>query len=186
MAHFEKVSKYADVDINLPVRGTANSAGYDFEVAEETIIPPLGDMMKHIDKIIENMPEETRPTLEHAYPLNEVKNFFKTCGVRPTLVPTGVKCQLANDEYLELSVRSSTPLNHWLILANSIGIIDADYFNNSDNEGHIFFQMINLSPFNIVLRKGDKIGQGIIHKYITTEDDNANGAREGGFGSTTK
>ena len=89
-------------------------------------------------------------------------------------------------EYLELSIRSSGPLKHWLMLANSVGIIDADYYNNSDNEGHIYFQIINLSPVPIQLKKGDIIGQGIIHKYITTEDDCANGERKGGFGSTNE
>ena len=83
-----------------------------------------------------------------------------------------------------MSVRSSCPLKHWLILANGVGIIDADYYNNPDNEGEIFFQIINLSPFPIILLKGDTIGQGIIKKYMTTIDDEANGSRSGGFGST--
>ena len=65
-------------------------------------------------------------------------------------------------------------------------IIDADYYNNPDNEGEIFFQLINLSPYNIILKKGEKIGQGIIKQYLTTEDDTATGDRLGGFGSTTK
>ena len=65
-------------------------------------------------------------------------------------------------------------------------IIDADYYNNPDNEGEIFFQLINLSPYNIILKKGEKIGQGIIKQYLTTEDDAATGDRLGGFGSTTK
>lgn len=64
-------------------------------------------------------------------------------------------------------------------------IIDSDYYNNPDNEGHIYFQLINLSPYAISLKKGDRIGQGIIHKYITTENDEATGERTGGFGSTT-
>ena len=64
-------------------------------------------------------------------------------------------------------------------------IIDADYYNNPDNEGEIFFQMINLSPYDIQLHKGDIIGQGIIKPYLTTEDDNASGKRVGGFGSTS-
>ena len=65
-------------------------------------------------------------------------------------------------------------------------IIDSDYYNNPDNEGHIYFQIINLAPFDIVLQKGEAIGQGIIKKYETVEDDNANGLRVGGFGSTTQ
>jgi len=92
---------------------------------------------------------------------------------------------MPEDMYLELSVRSSCPLKHWLILANGVGIIDADYYNNPDNEGHIFFQIINLSPFDIVLHKGDTIGQGVFHKYYTVDDDAAEGERTGGFGSTT-
>ena len=112
-------------------------------------------------------------------------NVTKDFRLRPTLVPTGIKCEMPEGFYLELSVRSSCPLKHWLILANGVGIIDADYYNNPDNEGHIYFQMINLSPFDIVLRKGDVIGQGILKKYFITDDDAAQGERLGGFGSTT-
>jgi dUTP pyrophosphatase len=72
-----------------------------------------------------------------------------------------------------------------LILANSVGIIDADYYNNPDNEGEIFFQVINLSPFPIQLKKGDIIGQGIIKKYCVVDADEASGERMGGFGSTS-
>ena len=65
-------------------------------------------------------------------------------------------------------------------------IIDRDYADNPDNEGHIFFQLINLSPFDLMIKKGEAIGQGIIKTYLTTDDDNASGVREGGFGSTTR
>jgi dUTP pyrophosphatase len=95
-----------------------------------------------------------------------------------------MKCKLDSGTYLELSVRSSSPLKYWLVLANGVGIIDADYYNNPDNEGEIFFQLINLSPFDIKLQKGETIGQGIIKPYLITEDDAAAGERTGGFGST--
>lgn len=176
MAKFEKVSKYSNSEINMPVRKTARSAGYDFEVAEDIIIEPYS----HLKLIMENA------TPYQPYPLSEIAKMTKAKNTKPTLVPTGMKCQLADDEYLELSIRSSGPLKHWLMLANSVGIIDADYYNNPDNEGHIYFQVINLSPVPIQLKKGDIIGQGIIHKYITTEDDCANGERKGGFGSTSE
>jgi len=65
-----------------------------------------------------------------------------------------------------------------------VGIIDADYYNNPDNEGEIFFQIINLSPVPIYLKAGDRIGQGIIHKYEKTVDDEVTETRTGGFGST--
>lgn len=71
------------------------------------------------------------------------------------------------------------------MLANGVGIIDADYYNNPDNEGEIFFQIYNLSPFNIKIQKGEAIGQGIILPYGITEDDSALGERTGGFGSTS-
>ena len=77
-------------------------------------------------------------------------------------------------------------LKNWLILANGVGIIDADYYNNHDNEGHIYFQIINLFPEDIILHKGDKIGQGVFLKYDTTIDDHAIEKRSGGFGSTSK
>ena len=82
-------------------------------------------------------------------------------------------------------MRSSCPLKHWLILANGVGIIDADYCDNPDNEGEIFFQVINLSPVDIILHKGDAIGQGIIKPYLVFADEvNPEAIREGGFGST--
>ena len=84
-------------------------------------------------------------------------------------------------------MRSSTPLKYWLICGNGVGIIDADYCDNPDNEGEIFFQLINLSPFPIKLKKGDIIGQGIVKRYLTTTDEVNNFAvRTGGFGSTSK
>lgn len=65
-------------------------------------------------------------------------------------------------------------------------IIDADYCDNPDNEGEIFFQFINLSPFAIQLKRGDKLGQGIIHTYGVVDNDAATGERKGGLGSTTE
>ena len=174
MIKFEKVSKYKDVEFDMPSRKTANSAGYDMVVAEDIIIPSYQNMWNKVSFY------NLTPTLD------EMAAITKAEKIKPTLVPTGVKCYLEPGYYLELSVRSSTPLKYWLILANSVGIIDADYADNPDNEGHIYFQLINLAPFDIRLKKGDIIGQGIIKKYEITDDDNAVGERMGGFGSTTK
>ena len=186
MAKFEKVSRFSDIDINLPERKTADSAGYDMEVAEDIIIPSHHNLMEIMNSIIpQNVILDTNEVVHNTFTLDEIANITKTLKTKPTLVSTGMKCKLEPGTYLELSVRSSCPLKHWLILANSVGIIDADYYNNPDNEGEIFFQMINLSPFDIILRKGDIIGQGIIKPYLTTEDDNASGQRTGGFGSTS-
>ena len=175
MIKFEKVKKFADVHINLPTRKTKNSAGYDFEVAEDVVIPPINSMRDKIRNAVEE---------GWAISLDEMATITKAIKAKPTLVSTGVKCCLDPDTYLQLSVRSSCPLKYWLILANGVGIIDADYYNNPDNEGEIFFQIINLSPVPIALHKGDMIGQGIIQKYEVTNDDMAEGLRQGGFGST--
>ena len=101
------------------------------------------------------------------------------------MFPTGIKARMNNFNVLFLFVRSSIGLKKHCMIPNSVGVIDADYFDNPDNEGEIFFQMINLSPYDIQLHKGDIIGQGIIKPYLTTEDDVAVGERKGGFGSTS-
>ena len=178
MICFEKVSRFADADFNLPVRKTKNSAGYDFEVAEDICIPTWTSQLMALTHAVEKFPVSP-------IALNDIATMTKGTKAKPTLVSTGVKCHLEEGYYLELSVRSSTPLKYWIILANSVGIIDADYCDNPDNEGEIFFQIINLSPFPIQLRKGDIIGQGIIKRYEVTDDDKAIGERQGGFGSTT-
>lgn len=177
---FEVVSKYAAAGINLPERKTAGAAGYDFEVAEDTVIPSY-------HRLVEEMRREAfKAELAQPLSLSEIAALTKYTKAKPTLVPTGIKCQLDPGHYLELSVRSSCPLKYWLILANSQGIIDSDYYNNPDNEGAIFFQIINLSPCDIILRKGDIIGQGVIHNYALVEGDSASGMRQGGFGSTSE
>ena len=183
MARFEKVNKFSDVNINLPQRKTAASAGYDMEVAEDIVIPSF---FGHYTMMREYpIADDGKITFKGIFNLEEVAKITKSLKAKPTLVSTGMKCKLEPNTYLELSVRSSCPLKHWLILANGVGIVDADYYNNPDNEGEIFFQIINLSPFDIQLHKGDIIGQGIIKPYLTTEDDVASGQRVGGFGSTS-
>ena len=188
---FEKVSRFAETDISLPVRKTKASAGYDFEVAEDIVIESYDMLMMELDQelgvkaVREALLANTMPTLKN-YILDEIAAATKKTRAKPSLVATGVKCRMPENTYLELNIRSSCPLKYWLVLANSVGVIDADYYNNPDNEGEIFFQIINLSPFPIQLKKGDIIGQGIFKEYLTTEDDAAGGERTGGFGSTSK
>jgi len=179
MAIFEKVSKYADADIAMPVRKTAQSAGYDMVAAEDYVIPSIWQMIPEA--------KEMWPVEDDEYvTMDLMSKFTKETGFKPTLVSTGMKCKLDPGSYLQLSVRSSSPLKYWLMMANGVGIIDADYYNNADNEGEIFFQIFNLSPFNIQIKKGEAIGQGIIMPWGITEDDVAMGERTGGFGSTSK
>lgn len=147
---FEVAKGFEDKNINLPVRKTKYSAGYDIEAAEDTVVP----------------------------------SFKK--GMNPTLVKTGLKAYMQDDEVLMLYNRSSNPKKKGLILANSVGVIDKDYYGNVDNDGHIMFAFYNIKDEDVVIKKGDAIGQGIFQKYLVTEDDNAQGERVGGFGSTSK
>lgn len=101
-----------------------------------------------------------------------------------TRVMTGVKCKLNSHMYLLLTNRSSNPSKKGLFLANGVGVVDADYYNNPDNEGEIGFEFYNFNDKDIVIEKNEKIGQGIISTYSRVEDDNATGSRTGGFGST--
>jgi len=109
-----------------------------------------------------------------------------TFGAKPTLVKTGLKAYMEDDEYLMLCNRSSNPFKKGLILANSIGVVDADYYENPDNDGHFMFAFYNFFDKEIEIKKGDIIGQAIFCKYLTTDDDKADKQRMGGFGSTSK
>lgn len=139
MNKFEKVSKYNDVDLPLPVRATAGSAGYDFVAAEDAVIPPYESIMTALGSQTSLFP----------YTLSEISDLTKREDCRPTLVSTGMKCHLDDGYYLKLVSRSSMPFKHWILLANGEGTIDSDYYNNPDNEGEIYFQFINFSPFPI-------------------------------------
>lgn len=180
MAQFEKVTKYIDdADLKMPERKTSESAGYDMVAANDYVIPSIWPMFEEAKKLFEIEDDEfvTMPMMA---------DFTKRTGIKPTLVSTGMKCKLEPGTFLQLSVRSSSPLKYWIMLANGVGIIDADYYNNPDNEGEIFFQLFNLSPFNTQIKKGEAIGQGVILPYGVTENDAASGERLGGFGSTSK
>ena len=147
---FEVAKGFEDKNINLPVRKTKYSAGYDVEAAEDTIVPA-----------------------------------FKP-GMKPTLIKTGIKSYMQENEYLMLANRSSNPGKKGLILANSVGIIDKDYYGNPDNDGHIMFAFFNIKDEDIEIKKGEAIGQAIFQKYYVSDTDEATGERTGGFGSTSK
>ena len=147
---FEIAKGFEDKSINLPIRKTKYSAGYDMEAAEDVVIPSFKKRMN------------------------------------PTLVKTGLKAYMEDDEVLLIYNRSSNPKKKGLILANSVGVIDKDYYGNPDNDGHIMFAFYNIKDEDIEIKKGEAIGQGIFQKYLVTDDDIAEGERTGGFGSTSK
>lgn len=146
---FEIAKGFEDKNINLPIRKTKYSAGYDVEAAEDCIVPA-----------------------------------FKP-GMAPTLVKTGIKAYMQDDEMLCIYNRSSNPKKKGLIVANSVGIVDKDYYGNPDNDGHIMVAFYNCKDTDTEIKKGDCIAQLIFEKYLVADDDNAQGERTGGFGSTS-
>ena len=107
-------------------------------------------------------------------------------GMKPTLIPTGLKAYMQSDEVLLIVPRSSGPKKQGISFPHNVGVIDSDYYNNPDNEGHIFVQCINLKDEDVVIKKGEAVAQAIFQKYLMVDDDNAEGKRTGGFGSTDR
>lgn len=102
-------------------------------------------------------------------------------------IPTGIRARMEEEWVLQLFPRSGLGFKYRLQLNNTVGIIDSDYFF-SDNEGHIYCKLTNDSNEGkeVVVQQGTGFVQGIFLPYGITEDDDADGTRNGGFGSTTK
>lgn len=208
MRKFEKVARFADVELVAPIRKTERAAAYDMAAAEDIIVQPYLPMMDSLGQIlaqqritedVQNMAQRVAES-QGQEGVNQFVNSIMTCsieevgaltkstGLKPTLISTGYKAYMEDKESLDLNIRSSSPLKYWLIMANSTGIIDGDYADNPDNEGEIFFQVINLLPFPIKIKKGEIIGQARFIKHEYTDDDASQEKieRQGGFGSTTE
>lgn len=142
---FEIVQSFKDKNINIPVRKTNKSAGYDIEAGEDKLVK-AGEI---------------------------------------SVIATGLKAYMQDDEYLGIHIRSSLAFKKHLNLVNSQGVIDADYYNNEDNEGHIMIGLINFGQEDVKISKGMRIAQGIFYKFLTIDNEEDIGViRNGGFGST--
>lgn len=131
-----------------------------------------------------NVPLPQRKTAASAgYDLSAAERVVIAPG-KVALVPTGLKAYMEKGEFLALSVRSSLALKRQLMLANGVGIVDADYVDNPENEGHIMVALYNGSAAEAVIEQGERVAQGIFLHYGLVEGDQASGGREGGFGST--
>ena len=195
MAKFEVVSRFADSGIKVPVASTKKSAGYDFVVAEDIDVPAYEDLTALLNyyssaslsqllaEMLKTTEDEGAPGIEGvSYTLDELAKLTKSSGCKPTLVSTGLKCKMEDNEYLQIVARSSTPLKYWLIVANAPGIVDADYYNNPDNEGHIMFAISNdMIYFDAPIMN---IAQGIFINYLVADTGNSGYERIGGIGST--
>lgn len=155
----------ADRTIPLPKRGTAKSAGYDFFAPCDIVVPAKRVMIA----IFEDGRKETMLTEGHS-----------------ELVFFNVKAYMPDDEYLALHIRSSMAIKKGLQVAQGTAIIDADYADNPDNEGNIGAMFYNHGECDVVIKKGERIMQGIFCKYGVTDDDDTDGVRVSGYGSTGK
>lgn len=100
-------------------------------------------------------------------------------------IPTGIKISLEDGEFLGIFVRSSMGFKYNVRMCNQVGIIDGDYYNNPDNEGHMWIKFYNPTDEDYTIAIGDKIAQGIFTKFLTC-GDNPEEERNGGLGSTGK
>ena len=103
----------------------------------------------------------------------------ETCAVK-----TDIKAKVKDNEVLLVFIRSSVGIKKRVMLPNSVGVIDSDFYNNLDNDGNITLALYNFGTETQHFKAGDRIAQGMFVKYDVTVDDNANGERVGGIGST--
>lgn len=174
---FEVVKRFSKSDITLPTRATKKAAGYDFYAAEDFLVPSIWKL--NFLKVIWNI-KKLRTTEDIDY-----EQASKT--IKPLLVPTGIKAYMQADEFLMLANRSSNPLKRNLLLPNGIGVVDADYYENEANDGEIFFQLVNYGVRDVLIKKNERIGQGIFLPFLIADDEKQPlSNRTGGFGSSGK
>ncbi|MGQ7423238.1 dUTP diphosphatase [Streptococcus suis] len=133
--------------------------------------------------------ENLLPRRETAHAAGYDLKAAETVSLEPgeiKLVPTGVKAYMQANEVLYLYDRSSNPRKKGLVLINSVGVIDGDYYGNPANEGHIFAQMRNITEETVVVESGERIVQAVFAPFLLADGDQADGVRTGGFGSTGK
>lgn len=171
---FQVVNQYKNQNIQLPQRSTEGSAGYDIRSAQTITIPSYYRLIHTTD--------------DNKY-IKSSGKFLRWCRKQGlvTLVHTGIKAYYPKDEFLGVFNRSSNPIKRGLILANGVGVIDSDYYNNPSNEGELCAEFINLSLLDYTIHKGDRIMQGVFLPYLLADNDKPiNTKRSGGLGSTGK
>lgn len=158
----------------LPEYQTKLAAGADFFCAEEVTIPSIWKAL-------------TKRLIFGVTGSVGIDSYGDDKKFTPTLVHTGIKASMEEDEVLYLYNRSSNP-KRGLVLANSVGVVDADYYNNQSNDGEIMFAFYNFMPFDVTLKVGDRIGQGVFQKFLRPEVGLKikEVDRTGGHGSTDK
>ena len=153
------------------------------KVSEKQFNTDLNDKIIFYDNLYNNIKLPTRATLASAgYDFYSPISF--TLKPNETIkVPTGIRCKIDNQYVLQIYPRSSLGFKYQLCLMNTVGIIDADYYD-ADNEGHIIIGLVNRGNKDITINQGDRFVQGIFVQYFLAEEENVDKKRHGGFGST--
>ena len=120
------------------------------------------------------------------YDIKSLESYILKPGESKAFV-TGLKVAMNDDEVLYLYTRSSMAYKYNVTLANSVGVIDSDFYNNENNEGHFKIKLINHGNQDFIVNIGDRIAQGVFMKFLTVDDeDEIKNTRTGGIGSTNK
>ena len=116
-----------------------------------------------------------------------VLNDFEILPGEIKKIPSGIKAKMNDDEYLGLYIRSSLGFKYNIRLTNQVGIIDSDYYNNENNEGHIWCSIQNEGERPVSFKRGDRLVQGIFSKFLIVSDEHEiKNVRVSGIGSTNK
>lgn len=103
------------------------------------------------------------------------------------MIPTGIKVSMLKDEVLFIIIRSSMGYKNLLSIPNQVGVIDSDYYNNNNNEGHIFIPIQNNGTKAYTIKESESYAQGVFTKFLTVDnEEEISATRIGGFGSTSK
>ena len=116
-----------------------------------------------------------------------INPFNHTIEIPPrgnVVIPTGIRCKMPVNVVLSIYPRSGLGFKHGIHLANTVGIIDSDYFGNIDNEGHIMCKLVNPTDNKVVIERGVAFAQGVFTNYLTVVNDSVDAKRVGGLGST--
>lgn len=155
----------------------------DQRVVWDTDYPSFSDYLKNIYDRIEVPTRKTKGSAGYDFNCPFEINIDPEKKVK---FPTGIKAKMPEGVVLQVHIRSSLGIKHDLCITNTTGIIDSDYYNNTNNEGDIIISLTNNGANNYVTESHKAVAQGIFTKYETTEDDKTDGERIGGIGSTSK
>lgn len=171
----------------LPVYSTEKAAGADLFCAQAVTVPSIWKNVNTITKFIEKVKllGSSKEVPVTSLPYISEDEDAELHKIKPTLVHTGIKASMLDDEVLYIFNRSGGP-KKGLVLANGVGVVDSDYYENPDNDGEIMFAFFNILPWDVTINVGDRVGQGVFQKFLRpTKGLNVNNEeRTGGFGST--